>query len=208
MRILITIILIFSGHFLFSQCPANADQTTQCGAYCEGSTITGFDGSATANYGGVTYTGTGSMTVNANGIGTLTIGATDGCGCIIATCDDPALGCQKISCFEYTVADELDLTCRFLTAGGFNADGNQGNCTHRICDDQGAVANVLINGGTAPFTYAWSTGGTASTETICNPCTDGFTASVTVTDGNGCTGVADYTVEVKTIDQLNLCPTN
>ena len=53
----------------------------------------------------------------------------------------------------------------------------------------GAV-NLSLNGGTAPFSYTWSSG--QSTQDISN--VSGGTYSVTVVDASGCTGAATYTL--------------
>ncbi|MFT7612325.1 MAG: hypothetical protein ACI9J3_001280 [Parvicellaceae bacterium] len=50
-----------------------------------------------------------------------------------------------------------------------------------VCDGS---ATVTVSGGTAPYTYSWSSSGTSATETgLC-----AGTYTVTVTDANGCTG--------------------
>lgn len=50
--------------------------------------------------------------------------------------------------------------------------------------------NVSANGGTAPYTYLWSNGATGSA--VINLTSGAYT--VTVTDANGCTGTATYTI--------------
>ena len=51
-------------------------------------------------------------------------------------------------------------------------------------------ASVNAGGGTNPYTYSWSSGGSTATE---NNLSAG-TYSVTVTDGNGCTSLASVTI--------------
>ncbi|MBL4657071.1 MAG: T9SS type A sorting domain-containing protein, partial [Flavobacteriales bacterium] len=52
-----------------------------------------------------------------------------------------------------------------------------------ICD---GTATANVSGGTSPFTYSWSSGGTGATEP--GLCTGSY--GVTVTDANACTGTA------------------
>ena len=69
-----------------------------------------------------------------------------------------------------------------------------GGTTAEIQPFSGAV-NMTVYGGTSPFTYAWTgpNGFTASTEDISG--LEAGTYSVTVTDANGCTSSASYTVD-------------
>jgi hypothetical protein len=62
--------------------------------------------------------------------------------------------------------------------------------TEADCNQSDATATVTVEGGTAPYTYMWSTGGTMATET-------GLAAgsyTVTVTDVTGCSAVAVATI--------------
>lgn len=52
-------------------------------------------------------------------------------------------------------------------------------------------ASAVI-GGLPPYTYSWTNGATTATTTVCPGTTTVYT--VTVTDANGCTGSADFTV--------------
>ena len=57
-----------------------------------------------------------------------------------------------------------------------------------VCD---GTATVIPSGGTLPYTYSWSSGGTAATETgLC-----AGTYTVTVTDANGCQAQQTATIE-------------
>ena len=51
------------------------------------------------------------------------------------------------------------------------------------CNQSNGVAAIIINSGSAPYSYLWSTG--ATTDTVFN--LTAATYTVTVTDGNGCT---------------------
>ncbi|UKN00437.1 GEVED domain-containing protein [Paracrocinitomix mangrovi] len=59
------------------------------------------------------------------------------------------------------------------------------------CQNDGD-ATVAATGGTSPYTYSWTSGGTAATETFSQ--TTSFT--VTVTDANGCTSTENGTVTI------------
>jgi gliding motility-associated-like protein len=58
------------------------------------------------------------------------------------------------------------------------------------CDLNNGSASVSVNGGVAPYTYAWSNG--ATTPNLTNIPADNYT--VTVTGANGCTAEANLTV--------------
>ncbi len=53
---------------------------------------------------------------------------------------------------------------------------------------------IAVIGGTAPYTYEWNTGDTTTTLEVCPEETTTYT--VTVTDANGCTSMANIEVEV------------
>lgn len=59
-----------------------------------------------------------------------------------------------------------------------------------ICPGGSATLTASATGGTPPFTYLWSNGGTTSSITATAP----GTYSVTVTDANGCAGMGSGTV--------------
>lgn len=59
---------------------------------------------------------------------------------------------------------------------------------------QNATLTATVSGGTLPYTYFWSDGGSTSTITISPGSTTTYT--VTVTDKNGCTSIAIVTVDV------------
>ncbi|MEL7425764.1 MAG: SdrD B-like domain-containing protein, partial [Bacteroidota bacterium] len=63
--------------------------------------------------------------------------------------------------------------------------------TDATCGDDNGTATANASGGTAPYTYEWSNGGTTETITDLGP----GTYSVTVTDANGCTAEGSVTIE-------------
>ena len=63
---------------------------------------------------------------------------------------------------------------------------------------------ILVGGGTAPYSYAWSNGGTAMTISSLGP----GTYSVAVTDANGCTTGDSYTVNEPTLLVANASGTD
>ena len=64
-----------------------------------------------------------------------------------------------------------------------------------------ATLSANNNGGTAPFTYIWTTGATTASIDVSE---DG-TYGVSVSDANGCAAIADYNY---TVQQVNPCDTN
>ena len=69
--------------------------------------------------------------------------------------------------------------------------------------------STMVSGGTSPYTYTWSNGATSSWTTVSPTSTTNYT--VTVTDQNGCTGMASKTINVVDIsggnngDKIVLC---
>jgi hypothetical protein len=146
--------------------PAVTVTTTSTDASCNGTC----DGSATATAGGGTapYTyswssGGNSATETGLCAGTYTVTVTDGNGC--------------------TANDVVVINEPSAVAGSTTATDE--NCG--LCDGS---ASVTASGGSAPYTYSWSSGGSGTTET--NLCAGAYT--VTITDANGCTGSAIATV--------------
>lgn len=73
---------------------------------------------------------------------------------------------------------------------GYSGDGDinsDASTSSAGCDGE---VDMTFTGGTSPYSYSWSTG--ATSEDIDGLCSGSYT--VTVTDGNGCTGTKTYTV--------------
>jgi len=62
-----------------------------------------------------------------------------------------------------------------------------------ICKDSTGILIANVTGGTAPYKYAWSSGGTSGTASVTPVSTNDY--SVVVTDVNGCTGSANIVLQ-------------
>ncbi len=140
---------------------------TSTSATCAGDN----NGTATANANGGTpgYTyawsnGANGQTITGLAAGTYTVTATDSNGCTATT--------------SVTVSQSSPIN---VTATATPVSCNGGN---------DGTAAATANGGTPPFTFAWSNGATGAT--IGNLTSGTYT--VTVTDSNGCTATSSATV--------------
>lgn len=93
-----------------------------------------------------------------------------------------ASGCQQTANFTLVNPPPISLTMS-------STSDNCGSCD--------GTASVTASGGSAPYSYSWTTGG--STSTVSGLCTGNYT--VTVTDNNGCT--ASNNVNVGTTGTVN-----
>jgi gliding motility-associated-like protein len=109
--------------------------------------------------------------------GTYSVTATDGAGC----------------------KDEATVVVNALRTITFSTTSVAAACGSR----NGSITAMNPNGGTAPYTYKWSTGATGTS-------VSGLAAgaySVTATDATGCQGIAQATVGNSTITLANRPPT-
>jgi PKD repeat protein len=167
------------GHFIFPiQCA-----TVPCPTI--GATFTPTQPVCTASNGSLAAVGTGGLapytflwsnsattaTINALAAGSYTVTVTDANGC--------------------TGTSTTSLAATFPTINP------NVTTTPAVCTALNGSATVAPTGGTAPYTYAWSDGGTAAT--ISNKAA--ATYSVTITDANGCstTGTAVITASSGTL---------
>ncbi|RMG82216.1 MAG: hypothetical protein D6714_11710, partial [Bacteroidetes bacterium] len=140
----------------------NAQNVTSCGAN---------NGSATAVPSGGTppfsyqwNTGATTQTISNLPAGFYSVTATD------------ANGCSKATSAWITEPPNLTVSIQ---------------ATPLVCNNaNNGTATAFTNGGTAPFSYAWSNGGITQTISNLGP----GTYSVTVTDVNGCQGSATTTI--------------
>ncbi len=93
-----------------------------------------------------------------------------------------ANGCTDIGAATITEPTLLSLTAK--------------SSAQSVCSGQPVTLEARANGGTAPYTYKWSCGGTTSS-LIANPVVTS-TYSVTITDANGCKIKATVTIAVNT----------
>jgi gliding motility-associated-like protein len=126
----------------------------------------GGTGSITANPGG----GSGSYTyLWSNGGTTQTINPPSGTYTVTVTdANSGAQPCEIVNMI--TLNEPTQMTVAIAT-------------TIASCGQSNATATAIVNGGTQPYTYSWSTGATTPFVSGLGP----GTISVTVTDDNGCT---------------------
>lgn len=134
---------------------------------CPGS----FDGTASASANG----GVGPYTFNwSNGASGQTITGLDA-GTYYVTLSD-ANGCQQVA--NITLVNQSNLNLSVNSSGAVCQGSNTGS------------ASAFVNGGTPPYTYQWSNGGSGQTITGLGP----GTYTVTATDWNGCFKIGSTTI--------------
>ena len=144
---------------------ASLETSISCNGAADGSI------SVTVSGGTTPYTYAWSNSLSAGtvhtglGAGTYNLTVTDGNSCV--------------ENFSYTI-DEPAVLAVNVTPGSPNCPGDF------------ASATASVSGGTAPYTYLWSTGGIGATET--GLLAAGSPYTVTVTDANGCTGQESVTI--------------
>jgi len=110
----------------------------------------------------------------------------------------------------YLVSVTDNNACLFVDTFNVGGQNNMifGTVTNNeLCGQSGTgVSSISISGGTAPFSYLWSTGSTS--QTISNLTAGSYTA--TVTDVSGCTTTGTTVVSTPLVPLLNaiVLPTN
>ena len=130
------------------------------------------DGSAEANPTG----GVGPYTYlwSTGGTDAMITGLMEGSYTVTVTDEN---GCTAVQTVQ-VIAGNCGIVANFITAPV-------------VCNGQNdGAATIVLNGGTGPFTYLWSTGGTAETE----PNLPAGTHTVTVTDANNCEITEEVTI--------------
>ncbi len=152
-----------------------------CNSYTDGSAMITVSG-GTMPYTYLWSDGQTTATATGLGAGLYTVTATDANGCVTS---------QSIEITEpiefHAVASYTDATC------------------FGMCDGTGTI---VLTGGVMPYTYLWSTGGTAATET--GLCDGSYT--VTATDANNCLATAAVVIsepaEIAVTFNLNAANSN
>ena len=107
--------------------------------------------------------------------GGYTVTITDANGCT----DTAAVTITEPTVLQASITSQTNVSCNGLSDGD---------------------ATAIAGGGTSPYTYLWSSGGTASTETNLSA----GTYTVTATDANGCTQSATVTISEPTVLQASI----
>lgn len=147
------------------QLAANANSTHETAAGANDGTATANPTGGTSGYSYIWNNGATTQTINNLAPGSYIVTVTDANGCT----DVQTVVVNSFNCAIAVESTILNVTC---------AGANNGSVT------------LTLNGGTAPFTYAWSNGG--NTATISNLTGGEYTASVS--DANGCQVVSTATV--------------
>jgi hypothetical protein len=134
----------------------NASATNASSPIANDGTATAAPTGGTSPYSYLWTTSDMTASISGLGVGTYTVTVTDANDCTSTQSVEVAANCALLSDFVVTSP-----TCNGLTNG---------------------EATVLITGGTSPFIYEWSSGGTAQTETNLGA----GTYEVSVTDAEGC----------------------
>jgi hypothetical protein len=144
---------------------ANATSTHESAAGANDGTATANPTGGTSGYTYLWSNGDVTQTVNNLAPGSYTVSVTDQNGCTAV---------QTVAVNSFNCAIAVEPTVSNVTCAGAN---------------NGSVA-LALNGGTAPFDYVWSNGGTAAS--ISN--LSGGTYTATVTDANDCQVIVSSTV--------------
>ncbi len=159
-------------------CPTNGEQTFSYVVNVIGApaiTFNSTDAQCASNNGSATAIATGNISsyLWSNGV---TTAANNG-----------------LSAGTYTVTVTNSTGCSSSSSVTIGQSGSNLNLSANTTDDNGScngAIDLTVSGGTSPFSYTWSDGST--TEDIANLCAGTYT--VNVTDANGCSAAASYTV--------------
>jgi hypothetical protein len=171
-------LLVFSGD---GTAAVNLDFSFTAPNLCSGASSVTLSGGSPP---GGSYSGNG---VTDNGDGTFTF--------------DPNVAGVGTTTITYGCSSN-NATADITVSGELNVNISIGNVSCFGANDGSATANV--NSGQAPFSYLWSNG--ASTASISNLAAG--TYSVTVTDGNGCTGTASSSISNPPTLNVSITPSN
>ncbi|MBW8050657.1 MAG: T9SS type A sorting domain-containing protein, partial [Cytophagales bacterium] len=140
------------------------------------------------------------ISCNGAGDGSAAVGVTGGIGSYTYLWDDPSaqttIAASNLISGIYTVIVTDSINCTVTTGDTINEPALislTDTSTDATCGNADGSATVTATGGTGGYTWLWSTGGTAATDS--NLASGIY--NVTVTDANGCT--ASSTVAVNDI---------
>ncbi|MCV6630862.1 MAG: T9SS type A sorting domain-containing protein, partial [Flavobacteriaceae bacterium] len=137
----------------------------------------------------------GTATINTtNGEAPFTYTWSDN-GATTATRSDLAAGTYTITVTD-AIGNSVIQTVTITQPEALTADISEDQTVYGAGSEQACVTIAVSNvqGGTAPYSYAWSNGATTATTEVCP--TASTTYTVTVTDANGCTLENTVNVEV------------
>ncbi len=150
---------------------------TPTDANCNGADDGSIDLEVTGGTAGYSYAWTGTTSISQDPIGLtagnyeVTVTDADNCTMVIST----------------VVGEPTPIVVAFTT-------------TETICGEDNGTATVTVNGGSAPYDYAWNNGAGGNTP---NPTgLEAITYEVTVTDDNGCSVIE--TIDVGEIEPMDL----
>ena len=161
----------------------NPDPATFCagGSVLLSTTVTGGSGTG-YNYNWTTPGGNqNGMNISANLPGAYSVTVTD------------SEGCSTVKSTNVSQTSGLSVT--------INPD------PATICPGDSVILSVQINGGNGTYTYQWSGPSGTGTGPVFTANATGL-YSITVTDGNGCTGFDDLAVTQSNNISVNITPTN
>lgn len=136
-----------------------------CGQNNGSATVTASGGSAPYTYAWSPSGGTGT-TASGLSAGNYTVTVTDGSGCAVS---------------------------ETATIGGGSAVNVIGTVTDENCGQSNGQVATTVSGGTGPYTYAWTPGGSTSQNLTG---AEGGLYAVTVTDAAGCSSTMTFTIDV------------
>lgn len=113
---------------------------------------------------------------------------------------------QNIPAGIYLVTVTDANNCTATSSATVNAPGGvsvNSSSANILCFGQTGSASVVVTSGLSPYSYNWNTGATTSSITI----TSGGNFSVTVTDGNNCSAISNFTISAPSA-ALNATPSS
>lgn len=170
-------------------------------------------------------TATTSATINDNGVPAITITSSDAScgnndGSATATVSNGTPGytynwsnggntpsITGINAGTYTLSVSDANNCMATSTVGISNSGGptlSSNTTNETCNGNNGAIDLIISGGTSPFTFDWSNG--ATTEDLTNIAAGSY--SITVTDNNNCKALLSNTIQNLSGPAINVTATD